>query len=403
MALRLILVLSLTVTPLWLAKQSMAQEPVRPYEEVRALARVQDGLAQGKNGSVALQRALVSRISKQFLRASPNLWSDRRNAIAAIRYLISGGDPTFAEQDAVAAQFPEPLRALFEASSAYASGRLEEARVRFARINPRDVDALLAGHVALIKSLVISAKDPHGSMRLLDDARLLGVGTLVEEAALRRQVAVLAQQEPRPLFLQLTARYVRRFQRSMFASAFRQHLASGLTHSAFTLDDTNKAWLNNLLDTMDASQRPTYAMVIAERAVVLGRAKLVELVTVRIQGDAGLSSDFAARAHLYNAAVAITGKDHEGAFAVLTKPTTAFRPSSFEERLRMAAIAVADGIAGPVEVDVFQLDRPIVGKAFSPVTNYNRGAFASTLSAARAAIREVDRYLTGPQPDAPAD
>lgn len=399
---RLVLVLSLLVFALWFARQCAADEVVHPYQAVRALARVQDGLAQGKTGSAALQRALVSRISRQFLRASPSIWADRRNAMAAILYLMSGGDPKFAEQDTVAAKFPQSLQPLFHASSAYASGRLEEARLRFSRINPRDVDALLAGHVALIKSLLMSALDSRESIRLLDDARLLGTGTLVEEAALRRQVAVLVQKKPERLFRQLAARYVRRYQRSLFAPAFRQHLASGLTHVAFELNDNNKAWLNSLLDSLDATVRPAYSMVIAERAVVLGRAKLVELVTLRTQADVGLSSGFGARANLYNAAVAITGDEHENARAMLTKRTD-FPQWSFENRLRIAAIAVADGIASPVEDHALNSDKPVAGEASPSVTTSRRDDFASTRTAAMLIIREADRYLTDPQPDASAD
>ena len=226
-------------------------EPIQPAEEVRALARVQDGLGNGKQGSIALQRLLVSRISKQFRRAPSETWSKRRNAIAAIKYLVSGGNPSFADGDAVVLGMPESLNPLFLASRAYAKGQVAEAARRFAKINPREVDPSLGGHVALIKSLSISAKDQAGALRLLDDARLLGVGTLVEEAALRRQIGVLVHQAPRQLFQRLSLRYVRRFQKSFFASAFRQHLATGLTHPSFKLDENRKVWLEALFDHLD--------------------------------------------------------------------------------------------------------------------------------------------------------
>ena len=333
---------------LGLPASAQASEPLRPVAEVRTLVRSQDGLAHGKRGSADVQRLMIGRISHVFRRAPPETWSDRANAIAAIKYLMSGGDPTFAENDAVLAAVPKPLQPLMLATLAYARGLPAKARRLFAAIDPRELDPALAGHAALIKSLLTFTANPKVAMEYLDDARLLGTGTLVEEAAIRRQLGVVVDRRDHDRFQRLTMRYVRKFQRSVYAAAFREHLATGLTHESFEMNEARSAWLTSLLDHLDRSVRPTYCMAIAERGLVKGRAKLVKIAASRVEADAGANSGHGARARLFKAAVEVVDRNGSNAVAELNKMQR-FPAGSFEDNLRQAALALAKGIAKPVE------------------------------------------------------
>ncbi len=76
---------------------------------------------------------------------------------------------------------------------AYVEGREKEALEIFEGINPRSLLVTLGGQIALVKSALLVNSDLRGAMIQLDDARLLTTGTLVEEAALRRQIFVAGQ------------------------------------------------------------------------------------------------------------------------------------------------------------------------------------------------------------------
>ena len=55
------------------------------------------------------------------------------------------------------------------------------------------LDARLAGEVAFARSVLETKRDAKTAVDLLDWARLLAPGGLVEEAALRREIALLAE------------------------------------------------------------------------------------------------------------------------------------------------------------------------------------------------------------------
>ncbi|MGI9478572.1 MAG: hypothetical protein ACR2PI_17855 [Hyphomicrobiaceae bacterium] len=380
-------VMALSVLLLMAASGTTTAQAFRPVAEVRTLVRSQDALTVGRRGSVGLQRTLIGRISRGFRRLPVKTWSSGRNAIAAIKYLMSGGDPTFAENDAVVAAFPERLKPLLMASLSYAQGEAGEARYLFAKIDPRETDPALAGHVALIKSLLTFGSDKEAAMAFLDDARLLGAGTLVEEAAIRRQLGVVVNRHNVGRFQQLSMRYVRKFQRSVYSAAFREHLARGLVDKSFKLDEARNLWLNALLDNLDRSVRPDYCMVIAERGLIQGRTKLVKMTVARVKKDADARSRYGRRAKLFNAAVSIVDAEADEAFEDL-ESLSDFTPGSFEDNLRQAALAMAKGIAMPVDET-----KSVAGKAATKTEETKDDALAGSRTAALAALRDADIWL----------
>ena len=71
---------------------------------------------------------------------------------------------------------------------------------------------------------------------MLDRARLLAPGTLVEEAALRRSIAVAAKLGDAKRFLRLSEQYVRAYLRSPYASQFADAFVAGVVTLNATID-----------------------------------------------------------------------------------------------------------------------------------------------------------------------
>ena len=69
-------------------------------------------------------------------------------------------------------------------------------------------------------------KEPAKALAYLDDARLLAPGTLIEEAAFRRQIALIASAGDGERYEMMVARYLRRFPNSVYAGNFRQQFAA---------------------------------------------------------------------------------------------------------------------------------------------------------------------------------
>src|SRR5690606_40969681 len=86
----------------------------------------------------------------------------------------------------------------------------------------------LAAFVALVKGSLAAKEHPAQALRLLDEARLLSPGTLVEEAALRRSVGIAAETGDAARFALASTQYAARFLHSPYASQFADSFVSGV-------------------------------------------------------------------------------------------------------------------------------------------------------------------------------
>lgn len=80
---------------------------------------------------------------------------------------------------------PEPELALMHGALAYADGHEADAKKLLSGIDARTLSPETAGHVAMIQSALVAKEDPGKAMRLLDQARVLAPGTLVDSFAPR--------------------------------------------------------------------------------------------------------------------------------------------------------------------------------------------------------------------------
>ena len=66
-------------------------------------------------------------------------------------------------------------------------GRTKQGR-GLAALNARSLPPTLGAEIALVQSALVAQNDLKATIERLDEARLLMPGTLVEEAALRREI-----------------------------------------------------------------------------------------------------------------------------------------------------------------------------------------------------------------------
>ncbi|MEH0071242.1 hypothetical protein V6L77_14355 [Pannonibacter sp. Pt2-lr] len=187
-----------------------------PYEMVRTLQMLQGQVAQGNTQAHLAQRTLLQHMNEMFLAAPPSTWADARNARAAVIHLLSGGHPDVIRKLLTLKAAPAVEEDLMRGALAYVDGRPEEARRLLSGYDPMDMAPNLGGQVALVRSALEVADNPKEAMRLLAIARLLMPGTLVEEAALRREVFVAGKLGDIEGFQSLSIRYLRRFRGSIY-------------------------------------------------------------------------------------------------------------------------------------------------------------------------------------------
>ena len=152
-------------------------------------------------------------------------WKDPRNARAAVVFVLSGGSARVLQKLMRSGASADINEKLIKGALAYGEGRHDEAAELLAGIDARALDPGMAGHVAYVQGELAARKEPAKALVHLDEARLLSPGTIVEEAALRRQIALLAAAGSADRYEALATQYLRRFPNSVYAGGFRQQFA----------------------------------------------------------------------------------------------------------------------------------------------------------------------------------
>lgn len=285
-----------------------------PVELTRTLQLLQDRIARGSTQAHLAQRQLLGHIEQRLLALNPETWAEAENVRAAVTFALAGGGPAALRALLKSGKAPEAEQPLALGALAYLEGREKEARAKLAGIDPRTMPAGLAGQLALTQSALMVREAPAKSLELLDLARLLAPGTLVEEGALRRQIFVVAQGGDARRFEGLAIQYLRRFHRSVYAGNFRQRFAGALTRLDFDSDRTRIASLERMLDEIEPESRRDLYLLVARAGLEQGRRETALFAAERAMGLAAPDSRAAAQARLYRGASLIVaeGRFEEG-------------------------------------------------------------------------------------------
>ena len=273
-----------------------------PYELVRTLQSLQDRMAEGDVQAIAAQRALMIQIDRAFMAADPDVWQDNRNAAAAVTYVLSGGRPEILAR--LVALDPPPAidRRLLEGVRDYANGKADAAMPLLADIDPTTLPMSMAGQVAIAQSALAVKTDPAKAMQLLSVARLMAPGTLVEEAAIRRQLLVADRQRDEDMVRSLARQYLDRFRHSVYAGNFRVRFAAALSHMGSIDTEAHFGELDDMLAMVEPESRCDLYLTVALASAINGRITAAKLAAERASGLALAGSVQEARAKLYHAA-----------------------------------------------------------------------------------------------------
>ncbi|MFG1480412.1 chemotaxis protein MotC [Xanthobacter sp. V4C-4] len=317
---------------------------LRPVEMVRRLQRLQDRIAAGSADGVSTQRAIIADMDEAFASADPQIWQDPANARALVSYILSGGSPTVLRT--IITRDPRPAidEKLLLGTLLYVEGREDAALRELGEVDARKLPNTLAGQIALAQATLTVRNDPHKASELLDLARLVVPGTLVEEAALRREVLVAAQAGDVPAFERLARHYLYRFNRSAYADSFRQRFANALAH--MSLGDTAEGLdrVDGLLGVLDDAGRREMYLLVARAALVEGKTALAARAAERARSLAATASRDAERAQVYlGAAQAVMPDRFQAASQALGKVDRS-RLDAADSALVDAALSAADNL-----------------------------------------------------------
>lgn len=321
-----------------------------PVEAVRSLQQLQDRIAEGNAIAQAAHAKAIQRTTRAFVNAKLTSWSEPANARALVLYLFSGGNAAAINEVVPAGVVAAEYRTLFTGALAYGLGDDEKARATLKAIDPKSLPSGLGGHLALVQATLVAENDRKGAIALLDLARLLEPGTLIEEAALRKEMSLIGATGDVEKFGFLARRYLGAFSRSVYADNFRQLVAAAAMQIGAGDSDEAAQRLSRLAANLEKGDRRRLYLSIAREAVLAGHTKMAAMAAEEAGRIAPKSSDEEARAMVYLGAATVVGDRYDRGVKALQEVVST-RLGTRDQALRDAAIAVADMIRRPAAAD----------------------------------------------------
>jgi chemotaxis protein MotC len=367
-----------------------------PIEMVRTLRLLQDRIAQGSVAAHAGQAHLMARIEATMLRADAGTWADRRRVHAAVTFALSGGGPAILRRVSAAGTAPEPEATLVRGALAYVEGREAEAGGLLRDVDARTLPPSLAGPVSLMQAALSAKTDAAGSIVLLDRARLLSPGTLVEESAIRREIFVVSQVRDLQKLETLAIQYLRRFPHSVYAGNFRERFASILTKLDLGRDETHFAMLARILDEIAPRARRDLYMLVAGTAIQDGKMVAGFWAAEQARALSTPATAEAARAALYRGAAEVVSLPTiDDGLSRLKALDRALLPAA-DVRLLDAALSAAAQIRhDPGAARPSETSRPASTQREEPPPG-SAGASDTLILQAQATIGRIDALVPRP-------
>jgi chemotaxis protein MotC len=319
---------------------------------VDELRGIQFRIAQGDKAAYPAQLSQLKTIGAAIAAASLETWKDKREADSLVIYILSGGSLANVEPLLKGDELIESERSLARGALAYVTNHEANGITLLNETDLTALDARLAGEVAFARSVLETKRDAKATVDLLDWARLLEPGGLVEEAALRREIALLADAKDMSRLTVLTRQYVTRFAASLYAPDFLRDLAGAIARLGLADEPANYKLLSSAVAALPPEGRREFLLNLARSGVVSARfAAAASAATEALEGSKADSPE-AMRARLYLAASRLFSDAYDAAIADL-KALSASELDRADASLLAAARKVAAELRVAPDLNVF--------------------------------------------------
>lgn len=333
------------VSLLLAAGHAEAQSDLPPAKILRSLQFVQDSVVMGDHSARDMQKFLLSAFDTTLRTSDMSVFSDTKNADAALIYIMSGGNPAtlnYLVAKDVQGYFDSRVVNVLQK---YLSGRGGLVDKVVSDLIPEYRNNRLGPYLMLIAGNIAYTKDPAAALPFFDDARLSAPGTIIEEAALRRSIMATMQLKQPEKGMVYARKYAVRFLHSPYASQFADLFVS-LAIDSFGAVTTKD--IGEIAELMDAERAQEIYLRIARQASLQGKMELAQFAAEKANGIAEDTGDTTREplSKLYSGLSDISGQDVLAAQEKLASiPESELSPRDLA--LRNAAKTIAEQIMQP--------------------------------------------------------
>ncbi len=335
----------LIIGSLALAASGRAQEAVKLSDMADDLQRIQIRMAQGDKAAYAAQLKQLRTMGAVIASAKPETWKDSRETDALVIYVLSGGALGDVVPLLKTDAFPDSGRTLARGAFAYITNHEADARDLLSLVDLNALEPRLAGQVAFARSVLETRRDPKAAAMFLDWARLVAPGGLVEEAALRREIALVVEARDAPRAAMLTRQYATRFAASLYAADFFGEFARLIARLGLADEPANYQLLSGAAASLPPDARRDFLLTLAKAAIVNARFDAAAAAASEALRGAPADSADEARGHLYLDASRLFSEGYDAARADLQ----AIPPSKLD-RSDAALLASVRGVAAQLRI-----------------------------------------------------
>jgi chemotaxis protein MotC len=380
-----------------LAPGAAFADPPKVSDLIDELQRMQMKVAQGDKAAYAAQLSQLKTIGAAIATASPETWKNKREADSLVIYILSGGSLAdvgpLLKGDAVI----ESERAIARGALAYVTNHESDAIPLLQQIDLTALDARLAGEVAFARSVLETKRDAKAAVDLLDWARLLAPGELVEEAALRREIALLAEGKDVSRLAMLTRQYVTRFAASLYAVDFLRDLASAVVRLGLADDPANYKVIASAVASLPADDRRAFLLNLAKSGIVNARFAVAASAATEALESSKTDSPEAVRARLYLAVGRLFSDSYDAALADL-RTVSESKLDRSDANLLSAARRVATQLRVAPDLNVFNTEN---AAALPDADKEQPSGPALTIGQARDALQRTSTLVAAAQTGGP--
>jgi chemotaxis protein MotC len=276
-----------------------------------ALQALQAKIAGGDKAAYASQIEQLKAIGAAIEAAKPEVWQAKSETDAAVVYLLSGGRTGDITRLLQSGSVPQSETPLMRGALAYIVGDQAQASTLLGEFDPRSLDLRLAGQIAFVQSVLAAPHDPKKATALLDLARLLAPGGLVEEASLRREIALVADQHDIDRFTMLSRQYAMRFGRSVYADRFLQGLAYKALDAQLVRDVPSFQKFHSFVTSLTPRARSRFLLTVARAEAIDGKFAVASAAAGEALQEAPSDSVQEARGKLYQASARILTPEYD--------------------------------------------------------------------------------------------
>lgn len=358
---------------------------VEPYKLLRSLQFVQDSVVLGDHSAAEMQRFMLETIDKRLREADSAIFEEPRNIDATLIYAMSGGNPAtleFLVARDIDGNFDNRVT---DALRKYLSGKGTLIAKSLGDMVTEYRDTKIAPYLALIAGNVMIPRDPVQALKFYDWARLTAPGTIVEEAALRRSLAIAVEGGMVEKAGAYANRYARRFLHSPYASQFADLFVQLVVEHNDAFD---QAAIEGTLIYMDSDRQREVYLRIARQAAIKGRNELARQAADKAKLLSGTGEGADALAKLYGGLAGIPTNEVGAAIAAIAAiPDEILSPS--DRALRDAAAAIAEEVVRKPEANS-QAQAP------EPTVSIQNDASVADVSSPEAPASDLQQDPTAP-------